>query len=70
LITLQAFRAEYPRFLEALASSEAAMTPASAAQLLRHLEAELPPALNDVAPSGDCVLVAISPGLLPLLGEL
>ncbi|KAI3429754.1 hypothetical protein D9Q98_010067 [Chlorella vulgaris] len=63
----EAFRAEYPRFLEALASSEAAMTPASAAQLLRHLEAELPPALNDVAPSGDCVLVAISPGLLPLL---
>ncbi|KAI3429774.1 hypothetical protein D9Q98_010087 [Chlorella vulgaris] len=61
------FDAEHPGLLDAVASAAAGMTPASAAQLLRHLEAELPPALNDVAPSGDCVLVAISPGLLPLL---
>lgn len=66
---LQAFRAEHPGLLEALAGAAASMAPASASRLLRHLEAELPPALADVAPSGDCVLVALPPGLLPLLGE-
>ncbi len=66
---LQAFRSEHPGLLEGLASAAAAMTPSSAAPLLAHLEAELPPTLTDVAPGGDCVLVAIVPGLLPLLGE-
>jgi hypothetical protein len=45
------------------------MSPANAAQLLTHLTAELPPALDDVAPCGDSVLVSAAPGLLPLLGE-
>lgn len=70
LPTLQAFRGEHPGLLEALASAAAAMTPANAAPLLTRLEAELPPTLTDVAPGGDCVLVAIAPGLVPLLGEL
>lgn len=63
----QAFRAEYPRLLEAIASANAGMSPATAPRLLAHLEAELPPALTRLAPGGDCVLVAIPPGLLPLL---
>lgn len=66
---LQAFCAEHPGLLEAVAGAAQGMAPATAAQLLRMLQAELPPALNDVAPGGDCVLVAITPGLLPLLGE-
>ncbi|EFN60139.1 expressed protein, partial [Chlorella variabilis] len=63
----QAFCAEHPGLLEAVAGAAQGMAPATAAQLLRMLQAELPPALNDVAPGGDCVLVAITPGLLPLL---
>ena len=55
--------------LEALAGAAAAMTPSAAAQLLSRMEAELPPTLTELAPSGDCVLVAIAPGLVPLLGE-
>ena len=64
----QAFRIEHPGLLEALTGAD--VRPASAARLLGFLEAELPPALTDVAPGGDCVLVALAPGLLPLLGEL
>ena len=63
----QAFRQQHPGLLEALAAASAGMTPATAAQLLRRLEAELPPALTDVAPTGDCVFVALQPGLAPLL---
>ena len=65
----QAFRFEHPGLLEALAGAAAAVAPASACRLLRRLEAELPPALTDVVPGGDCVLVAVASGLLPLLGE-
>lgn len=65
----QAFREEHPGLLEAIAASTAAIEPAAAAPLLRRLEAELPPALHDVGPTGDSVLVAIAPGLAPLLGE-
>ncbi|PSC74009.1 Glucose oxidase [Micractinium conductrix] len=63
----QAFRIEHPGLLEALTGAD--VRPASAARLLGFLEAELPPALTDVAPGGDCVLVALAPGLLPLLGH-
>lgn len=66
---LQAFRRKHPGLLEALAATAAALTPAAAAPLLARLEAELPPTLTDVAPSGDCVIVAVGPGLAPLLGE-
>lgn len=65
----QAFRREHPGLLEALAVAAAELSTDNAARTLRRLEAELPPALMDVAPGGDCVLVALAPGLLPLLGE-
>ena len=67
--TPQAFCAENPGLWRALAGEAATMSPANAAQLLTHLTAELPPALDDVAPCGDSVLVSVAPGLLPLLGE-
>jgi hypothetical protein len=65
----QAFHAEHPGLLDAIAAAAASLEPPAAARLLRRLEAELPPALTQVAPGGDCVLVAVEPGLLPLLGE-
>ncbi|KAL4422464.1 hypothetical protein ABPG75_008661 [Micractinium tetrahymenae] len=52
---------------QALAGSASDLPPAAAAQLARRLEAELPTAATDVTPSGDCVLVTLAPGLLPLL---
>ena len=61
-----AFRQRHPGLLEALAAASAGMTPATAAQLLRRLEAELPPALHERAPGGDSMLVAVG-RLAPLL---
>lgn len=66
----QAFRTNHPGLLEALAATAAGLTPLTAAPLLARLEAELPPTLTDIAPSGDCIIVAVAPGLAPLLGEL
>jgi hypothetical protein len=67
--TPQAFCAENSGRWRVLAGEAATMSSAKAAQLLTHLRAELPPAIDDVAPCGDCVLVSVAPGLLPLLGE-
>ncbi|KAL4436101.1 hypothetical protein ABPG77_005549 [Micractinium sp. CCAP 211/92] len=63
----QAFRTEHPGLLEALESAANELSPTRAARTLRRLERELPPVLTDVAPGGDCILVALAPGLLPLL---
>ena len=66
----QAVLAAHPGVLEALAASADNLTPPTAALQLARLEAELPPLLTDVAPGGNSVLAAVSPGLAPLLGEL
>lgn len=66
----QAVLAAHPGVLEALAASADNLTPPTAALQLAWLEAELPPLLTDVAPGGNSVLAAVSPGLAPLLGEL
>jgi hypothetical protein len=63
----QAFRSNHPGLLEALAATAAGLTPTNAAPLLARLEVELPPLSTDIAPSGDCVIVAVAPGLAPLL---
>lgn len=58
-----------PGLAQALAGAAAELLPAAAAHLVCQLAAELPPAATDVTPSGDCVLVMLAPGLLPLMGE-